>query len=74
MEITAQPIAQSQEKLSAARLKHSFLLLGPKSIDILNRVKTLGFTNAMEEYEQRKLGIFNQLNFFQLIFRAHNIQ
>jgi len=67
MEITAQPIAQSQEKLSAARLKHSFLLLGPKSIDILNRVKTLGFTNAMEEYEQRKLGIFNQLNFFQLI-------
>jgi signal transduction histidine kinase len=67
MEITAQPISHSPGKISTARLKRNILLLKEKSIFILNRVKSLGFSEAMEEYDQRKLSIFNQLNFFQLI-------
>jgi two-component system, sensor histidine kinase and response regulator len=30
-------------------------------------VWTIGFTTELDDYEKRKLGIFNQLNFFQLI-------
>ncbi len=33
----------------------------------LERIKAIGFTVDMDDYEKRKLGIFNQLNFFQLI-------
>jgi len=33
----------------------------------LERIKTIGITDAMDDYEKRKLGIFNQLNFFQLV-------
>jgi two-component system sensor histidine kinase/response regulator len=35
--------------------------------NMLQRVKTIGFSPTMDDYEKRKLGIFNQLNFFQLI-------
>src|SRR5579863_8718294 len=31
------------------------------------RIKRIGFTLNMDDYERRKLGIFNQLNFFQLL-------
>lgn len=33
----------------------------------LQKVKATGFTPALDDYEKRKLSIFNQLNFFQLI-------
>src|SRR5688572_22833116 len=32
-----------------------------------NKIRTFGFTASMDEYEKRKLGIFNQLNLFQLL-------
>src|SRR5690349_8160172 len=31
-------------------------------------VKSIGIEETMEDYDKRKLGIFNLLNFFQLIF------
>lgn len=34
---------------------------------LMARVKSIGLTKTMEEYDQRKLSIFNQLNFFQLV-------
>lgn len=37
------------------------------SLQVGRRIKRLGFTINMDEYEKRKLGIFNQLNFFQLL-------
>jgi two-component system sensor histidine kinase/response regulator len=40
---------------------------GSTSSQSLERIKAIGFTTEMDEYEKRKLGIFNQLNFFQLI-------
>jgi two-component system, sensor histidine kinase and response regulator len=35
---------------------------------VFNNIKSLGITPAMDEYEQRKLRVFNLLNFFQFIF------
>jgi len=66
MEITAQPIArEKQRKLSAAKPGKYFLALKKKGRFLLHHVKSLGLTETMEEYDQRKLGIFNKLNFFQ---------
>ena len=67
MEITAQPLQHSRRKLSTLQLNRRFLSLKERFLFLLTRVKLLGFSEAMEEYEQRKLSIFNQLNFFQLI-------
>jgi len=68
MEITAQPIArEKQRKLSAAKPGKYFLALKKKGRFLLHHVKSLGLTETMEEYDQRKLGIFNKLNFFQLV-------
>ncbi|HEY4063940.1 MAG TPA: HAMP domain-containing sensor histidine kinase [Puia sp.] len=36
-------------------------------LQFLQKIKSIGFTPSMEDYEKRKLGIFNQLNFFQLL-------
>jgi two-component system, sensor histidine kinase and response regulator len=44
-----------------------FQSTGSASSQSLERIKAIGFTTEMDEYEKRKLGIFNQLNFFQLI-------
>jgi len=34
---------------------------------LFEKVKAIGSESAIDEYEKRKLGIFNQLNFFQLL-------
>ena len=47
--------------------QHSFRTAGSKSLHLFERIKSLGFTATMDDYEKRKLGIFNQLNFFQLL-------
>src|SRR6201991_1163599 len=47
-----------QDKLKAA---------GISSQQLFTRIKTIGSASAIDEYEKRKLGIFNQLNFFQLL-------
>lgn len=67
MEITAQSLGHSERKISTARISRNILSLKEKSIALLQRVKQFGFSEAMEEYDQRKLSIFNQLNFFQLL-------
>ena len=67
MEITAQPIPQNRTKLSTVKLNGYFLRLKKQYQVLLRFVKAIGFTETMEEYDQRKLGIFNKLNFFQLI-------
>ncbi len=44
-------------------LKHSW----NANLHFLEKIKTIGFLKTMDDYEKRKLGIFNQLNFLQLI-------
>src|SRR5258706_15833787 len=42
-------------------------LLSQKSVDFLQDIKSIGFIRTMDELDRRKLSIFNQLNFFQLL-------
>jgi two-component system, sensor histidine kinase and response regulator len=67
MEITAPSFGQSHDKFLTAKIRQYLLQLRDGIIIFLNRVKLLGFSDAMEEYDQRKLSIFNLLNFFQLV-------
>jgi len=41
--------------------------LGAKAPQFLQRIMGIGFNPQMGDYEKRKLRIFNQLNFFQLV-------
>jgi signal transduction histidine kinase len=41
--------------------------LWQKSFRVLEKIKTIGLSKEMDDYEKRKLGIFNQLNFLQLL-------
>ncbi|HMG68321.1 MAG TPA: HAMP domain-containing sensor histidine kinase [Chitinophagaceae bacterium] len=36
-------------------------------LHLLSRISSIGYTISLDDFEKRKLGIFNQLNFFQLI-------
>ncbi|HVS96487.1 MAG TPA: HAMP domain-containing sensor histidine kinase [Puia sp.] len=47
-----------------------FQTAGSVFTNVYQRIKSIGFTNHMDDYEKRKLGIFNQLNFFQLLTGA----
>lgn len=38
-----------------------------KILQFLKKISAIGYTTTLDDYEKRKLGIFNQLNFFQLI-------
>ena len=38
-----------------------------KILRIFKLISLIGYSPALDDYEKRKLGIFNQLNFFQLI-------
>ena len=67
MEVTAHPYHHGEAKTPALKIKRSYFFLKQRILFFLNQVKLFGFSPAMEEYEQRKLSIFNQLNFLQLI-------
>lgn len=67
MEITARPFHRSEVKNSSFKFRRSYTYLKERIFSLLNHVKLFGFNPAMEEYEQRKLSIFNQLNFLQLV-------
>jgi two-component system sensor histidine kinase/response regulator len=51
------------------RLHQAQILDGAKQkmSHFLERVWNIGYSSTLEDYEKRKLGIFNQLNFFQII-------
>jgi signal transduction histidine kinase len=51
------------------RLHQAQLLEGAKHkiSELLGKVWNIGYSTTLDDYEKRKLGIFNQLNFFQII-------
>ncbi len=67
MEFIPGPIGHHQQKLYFPKVKSLVISAKEKSLYLINKIRSLGSTEAMEEYEQRKLSIFNQLNFLQLI-------
>lgn len=54
-----------QQKLLPLTQKLRFAPISP--LHFLGNIKAIGSDPAMEDYEKRKLGIFNQLNFFQFV-------
>ena len=64
MEMVYQKI---QDKIRSADLMKILELLSNFPSQFLTRIKKLGFIAKMDEYERLKLGVFNQLNFFQLL-------
>jgi signal transduction histidine kinase len=60
-------LPQRHGKLKPPDLVQSFKLFWHKNLLLLEKVKNLGFSKTMDDYEKRKLGIFNQLNFLQLL-------
>ena len=49
------------------RLAEFLKLVANNLLSVLHRIKRIGVTDEMNEYEKSRLGIFNYLNFFQLI-------
>lgn len=67
MEIVYQKIQYLQDKWRAADYSRSIEPLLHYPGRLLQRIKVFGLATDMNEYEKKKLAIFNQLNFFQLI-------
>lgn len=67
MSFTVPDFHPHKTKAAPSRAIRNFSLLKEKITSLLNEVKLVGLTPDMEEFEQRKLKIFNLLNFLQLI-------
>ena len=67
MELSQHRLHHLLSKLKTPRVSRPNVFLKQNLISLLQQIKTLGYKETMEEYELRKLGIFNQLNFFQLL-------
>lgn len=65
MEFTAQPLLQQKE--TATRYERRFVLPRKQILTLFNLIQSFGVSATMEEYDQRKLRIFNQVNFLQLL-------
>jgi two-component system sensor histidine kinase/response regulator len=50
----------------AVQPKSSTSLKNPL-LQLFDKIKVIGFVPAMDDFEKRKLSVFNQLNFFQLV-------
>ena len=63
----SQPIRQRLRKLTVPLSRRFTQHIKDRSVLLFDQIRSLGIHEAMEDYEQRKLSIFNQLNFCQLI-------
>lgn len=66
MEVLSQTLSHTQSKLSSIELTNIPTATQSK-LPLLQQIKSIGVVPKMDDYEKRKLGIFNLLNFFQLI-------
>jgi len=67
MEISHQPLFRFSGKTAFPQVKRLKNSLRKNSLGLLNYVKSFGYQETLDHYELLKLGIFNQLNFFQLL-------
>ena len=54
-------------KISFTKAVEILKLIQVNVLAILHRVKNIGVIDSMDDYEKSKLGIFNHLNFFQIL-------
>ncbi len=67
MEIIQQKQWRLHEKLKSLEVPFKSQDAGRLLLAIPYKIKSIGFTQQMDDYEKRKLGIFNQLNFLQFV-------
>lgn len=67
MEILIQKISSIPGKIRSTSFAEFFQSVKGGSLKIFSFVKDIGVAEKMDDYEKRKLTIFNQLNFFQLV-------
>jgi len=67
MEILIEKISSFQQKVRSIEIVESAQSLKKVYKDFLQQVRSIGIIERMSYYEKRKLGVFNQLNFFQLL-------
>ena len=58
---------QRQGKLKPFEPAQTLENLRFKILQLLTKIKSIGLVTTMDDYEKRKLGIFNKLNFLQLL-------
>ena len=67
MELRQQKIATIPQKARPVEYPDFIESIKHRTRVVLRDVRRIGFADKMDDYEKRKLGIFNQLNFFQLL-------
>lgn len=67
MELSHQRILRLPGKLTLPHVRKLPVFLKRYVVNLFRYVKSFGYSNSLDEYELLKLGIFNQLNFFQLL-------
>lgn len=67
MEISYQRILRLPGKINLPRLKQIHHAIKRSVLDLFHSIKSLGYSDSLDDYEKVKLGIFNQVNFFQSI-------
>jgi signal transduction histidine kinase len=67
MEILIEKLSSFQQKVRSIEIGESLLYIKKVYKDFLQQVRSIGAAERMTYYEKRKLGVFNQLNFFQLL-------
>jgi len=67
MEILLEKISSFQQKVRSKEISEVLQSIKKVYTDFLQQIRSIGIADRMNYYEKRKLGIFNQLNFFQLL-------
>jgi signal transduction histidine kinase len=67
MEILHDKLTSLQDKVRVPTPGQLLHLLKQHVLQGLQQIRNIGLTGNMDDYERRKLGVFNLLNFFQLI-------
>ena len=67
MEILLEKISSFQQKVRSIEAAEFFQSIKKFYQEFLQQVRNIGLIERMNYYEKRKLGVFNQLNFFQLL-------
>lgn len=66
MEISQQQLSQLSGKIKLPKIQSGDIFQNQYFFPFINRIKSIGNNGNLEDYEKRKLGIFNLINFFQL--------
>ena len=67
MDILLEKISSFQQKVRSIDFGEAIQTVRQIYNDFLQRVRSIGVVDQMSYYDKRKLGVFNQLNFFQLL-------